>query len=77
MAPNDLKKMLDERPFVPIEITMSAGSKHRIDGPEFAFVTKFAIYIAEDFDQTGWPESGRYLSIRQVTQVQPLPNAAA
>ena len=72
MAPNELRQLLDQRPFHPFRIYLSDGSSHDIVAPNFAFMTRFSLYFAENFDEEGWPLSGRFLNVRHVTQVQEL-----
>jgi len=74
MAPNDIKKMLDARPYVPFRVYMSDGQHYDVLDPDFAFVTRFAMHVGEDFDEERWPKSGRYVRVRHITQLEYLPS---
>ncbi len=76
MAPNDIRKLIDQEPFQPFRIHLADGKTIDVRDPSFIFVTKFAIMVGEDFDDDGWPTSGRYVNIRAITQIETLSTAA-
>ena len=76
MSPNDIRKLVDQQPFQPFRIHLADGKALDVHDPAYIIVTKFAIMLGEDFDDDGWPTSGRYVNIRQITQIETLPTAA-
>jgi hypothetical protein len=66
------RDLLSKRPFVPFCVVMSSGEKYEIRHPEMAFLTRTALYIGQNPDQTGIAEDARIVSLLHVTTVETL-----
>lgn len=80
MNANEIKRRLNEKPFLPFEVVVSSGERYAIRHPENAhLVTGGILYIFtpvddEDADFAFPPVS---VSVMHVTSLDPLPEKAA
>jgi hypothetical protein len=61
-----------KRPFVPIRIFLSDGSKHDVRHPEFIFVTQREIAIGTPSHGDEIPERSVYIDPIHITRIEPI-----
>jgi hypothetical protein len=68
MSYEAIRKLLDQRPFVPFEVILSSGARHRVTHPEIAVANKGGLVIA-------YPESQTFeiWSLLHITAIHTLP----
>jgi hypothetical protein len=49
---NSVRKLLDQKPFVPFEVVLSSGQTHRVTHPEVVLVNRMGLVIAYPEDDT-------------------------
>ncbi len=49
---NSVRKMLDQRPFIPFEVVLSSGETFRVSHPEVAILNRLGLVIAYPEDDT-------------------------
>ena len=74
MAPQEIKKVMTEKPFMPFRLHVSDGSVYSVLDPSDATVDVLAVYVGVDPDD----ESGLFrktirISPNHVTRIEPMP----
>lgn len=73
MAPEDLKKLTQRGPFVPMRFIMSDGRAYVVRHPDFIFVTRSWAVISPNGDEaTGVPGALEFLSLNHLVRVEDL-----
>ena len=78
MAPQEIKKALTEKPFMPFRLHLSDGSVFSVLDPSDATVDLLAVHVGVDPDN----ESGLFrktvrISPNHVTRIEPMPETHA
>jgi len=74
MRVEDLKKVLDRRPFEPLRIHISSGDHLDVRHPEMVILSRSMIFIAIKFVR-GIVHDFAWYSLIHVVKVEPLRNA--
>lgn len=74
MAPQEIKKILTEKPFMPFKLHISDGSVFTVLDPGDAYVDMLSVQVGVDPDN----ESGLFrktirISPTHVTRIEPMP----
>ena len=70
MSYEAIRKLLNQKPFIPFEVVLSSGTTYRVTHPEIAVANKGGLVIA-------YPESDTFdvCSLLHITAIHLLPTA--
>lgn len=72
MTVQTFRELLAARPFQPFRLVMSSGVAYEVRHPEMAFLSRTAIYVADDVADDGVPAEFRICSFLHVSAIEPL-----
>ncbi len=76
MRPDELKAMLDRRPFEPIRLHISSGQTVDIKHPELAMVTRSLVVVGViESDQPGVADYTIHYNLLHIVKIEPLNGA--
>ena len=74
MAPQEIKKALTEKPFMPFRLHVSDGSIYAVLDPSDAYVDMLAVLVGTDpDDESGLFRKRMRISPNHVTRIEPMP----
>lgn len=76
MHPKEVRRHLDQQPFLPFRIYVSDGSTYDVREPSFAYVSQREIVVGLEAYDSGVPKRSAYLDPVHVTRIEPLVNGA-
>jgi hypothetical protein len=72
MRPDDIRAHLRRKPFQPIRVYISDGSKYDVPHPELMLVTRTEVVIALDPGSDKIPEHKIFCDPVHITQIEPV-----
>jgi hypothetical protein len=76
MAPQDIRRHLQARPFRPFRLFITDGSTYDVLDPSVAYVDLAQVVIGINFDDaTGLPLKSAYVAPNHVTRLEPMDEA--
>ena len=76
MRADELRKLLDRRPFEPIRLHLSSGQTVDIKHPEMAFVTHSLVVVGvTESDDAGVADYAVHYNLLHVVKIEPLNGA--
>ena len=75
MAPQDLFKKLNAKPFMPFRVFLSDGKTYDVGLGTYAMMAPTELIIGIELDESGFPLKAAYISPNHVVRVEPLPMA--
>lgn len=73
MSPEDLRDLLRQRPFRPVQLTFSDGSQHVIPHPEMVLLTRSSVSIGKASDpESGIADRTSHFSLSHLVRVDPV-----
>ncbi|MDX1946888.1 MAG: hypothetical protein SFU86_15910 [Pirellulaceae bacterium] len=68
MSYETIRKLLDQKPFIPFEVVLSSGAKYRVTHPEIVVANKGGLVIA-------YPDAQTFdiCSLLHITAIHTLP----
>ncbi len=76
MKPEDLIELLEERPFVPLQLHMSNGRKHQVRHPEMAIVGEDIVALGVATEESEYPRI-RLVSLAHINEVEQVPSGTS
>ena len=74
MPPQEIKKYVDMRPFIPFRLYISDGSSMDVPEPMACYIDKLHVEVGVGFDAaTGLYEKSIWVAPNQVTRIEPMP----
>lgn len=73
MAPQDISRKLNAKPFMPLRVFLSDGKTYDITEQTPAAMMPTELIIGFEPDEFGLPRKAAYISPSQVVRVEPLP----
>ena len=78
MNPEQIQRLLDRRPFIPLRVLTSSGDAFEIRHPETAFVTRNSLHLAlYGKSRRGVANDAAILSVLHVVGIEDLNGARA
>jgi len=78
MPPQEVKKYLAKRPFIPFRLHVSDGSNHDVLEPLAAYVDLLHVEVGVGYDEeTGLYKKSIWIAPNAITRIEPLPEMAA
>jgi hypothetical protein len=75
MSPDDLERLIRQRPFVPLRLYMSNGRTHEVRHPETAIIGDEVVAIGVHEDEGRRPRI-TLLSLININEIQPIEQSA-
>ncbi|HZW09878.1 MAG TPA: hypothetical protein VFF69_08235 [Phycisphaerales bacterium] len=72
MRPDEMKSILDQRPFVPVRLHMTNGETVDVTHPEAAVVTKSAVFLGTGIDERGVADRIIWYNLVHIVKVEQL-----
>ena len=76
MAPQEIRRFLTIKPFMPFRVHGSDGSQYDVLDPADAHVDMLYFSVGIDPDDSGTPAKSIYFSPDHVSRIEPLPEKA-
>ena len=78
MPPQEIKKYLDKRPFIPFRLHISDGSHMDVPEPLACYVDKLHVEVGVGFDaDMQLYEKSVWVAPNQVARIEPMPELKA
>lgn len=78
MAPQQIKKNLDARPFIPFRLHLSDGTSYDVHDPADAYVDMLYLTVGVEPDaESGLFRRSIQISPNRVTRIEPMPERKA
>ena len=77
MAPQDIFKKINAKPFKPFRVFLSDGKTYDVGPGTYAIMAPTELIIGIDLDDFGFPLKAAYISPNHVVRVEPLDAAKA
>ena len=74
MRANEMRALLDRRPFVPIRLHVSSGQTVDIKHPEMAIVTRSLVFVGVTDSDDRVADYGVFYNLLHVVKIEPLNN---
>ncbi len=76
MRPDELRQILDRRPFEPIRLHISSGQTVDIKQPEMAIVTRSLVLVGvRESDERGVADYAAHYNLLHIVKIEPLNGA--
>ncbi len=72
MRYEDMREMLDERPFKPFRIFMSDGKTFDIRHPELVFLLRSRLMVGIPTDDPNVPDHAQHCALLHIVRIQEL-----
>ena len=76
MAPQDIFKKINAKPFTPFRVFLSDGQTYDVTDRAYAYMTVTEFIIGLNPDESGFPTKSAYISPNHVVRVEPLEAAS-
>ena len=72
MRADEMRKLLDRRPFGPMRLHISSGQAVDIKHPEMAFVTRSLVFVGVTDSDERVADYGVFYNLLHVVKIEPL-----
>ncbi len=77
MRADEMRELLDRRPFVPIRLHVSSGQNVDIKHPEMAIVTRSLVFVGVSDSDERVADYGVFYNLLHVVKIEPLNDTKA